>query len=75
MEELDGEILLCHAETDVVVQCNATAGLVLGLCDGRRTVGEIVAALEDAYPEDREHIGPDVIAAVDGLLGAGVLRC
>jgi len=47
------------------VALNETAVRVLELCDGRRTVDEIVAELASLYGES-----PELRADVDGLIGA-----
>jgi pyrroloquinoline quinone biosynthesis protein D len=43
---------------ETVVVLNATGAAILELCDGSRTVGEIVAALRERYgevPEEQVH--------------------
>jgi pyrroloquinoline quinone biosynthesis protein D len=43
---------------ETVVVLNATGAAILELCDGTRTVGEIVAALRERYgevPEEQVH--------------------
>ena len=39
---------------------NRTAALIWYLCDGRRTVEQILGLLRDAYPEARSEIDADV---------------
>lgn len=49
LEELDGEILLYHPSNTTIFYLNQTAALTWQLCDGNRSVGEIVSLLSDAY--------------------------
>lgn len=52
------------------------AAEVVGLCDGERSLEEIVAALAGRYPAtDRERILTDVIALVDALCRRRLLEC
>jgi hypothetical protein len=43
------------------------------LCDGARTVGEIVELLSAAYPDAAEDIRADVPAAIQQLIHHGAL--
>lgn len=43
-----------------VVKLNASGGAILGLCDGERTVNQIVAELETRF--DTTGLEPDVLA-------------
>jgi hypothetical protein len=47
--ELGDECMLHDGRNGSVHIINATAAFVWGLCDGRRTVDEIVSAVADAY--------------------------
>lgn len=44
-----------------------TAVEILQLCDGKRTIAEIVDVLAQKYVADREMIGADVIAMLEDL--------
>ena len=50
---------------------NDTAGEILSLCDGRRTVADIAAALADKYRTD---VTGDVIECLDQLAGRELVR-
>ncbi len=73
VEELDGETLLYFHERKKVVYLNASAASVWKLCDGRRSTGDIVGMLSEAYPEARD-IGNDVHEAIDSLVREGALQ-
>jgi len=52
---------------------NQSAGLVWGLCDGERTVADIVRLLAEAYPEAAVDLPGDVARIVRELHLQGVL--
>ena len=56
----DDEILLYDPQRATGLWLNETASLVWRLCDGQRTVGEIVAFLQGAYPSAAEHLPAEV---------------
>ncbi len=53
------------------VRLNPTAAEVLGLCDGERTVDDIVDALAARY--DSAEVGHDVRELVDAMAQRGIL--
>jgi pyrroloquinoline quinone biosynthesis protein D len=50
-----------------------TAIEILQLCDGKRTIGDIVDVLAAKYAAERELIGGDVIAMLEDLRGRDFL--
>ena len=73
LETIDDELLLFHPTTTRIVYCNATAGLIWRLCDGERTVGEMVALLAEAYPEAAQTLAADVEKALEQLCACGAI--
>jgi pyrroloquinoline quinone biosynthesis protein D len=53
------------------VRLNASAAEVLELCDGERSVDDIVGVLTERY--DRADLGDDVRELVDGMAERGLL--
>lgn len=53
------------------VRLNPTAAAVLGLCDGERSLEEIVGVLSERY--DGSDVGDDVRGLVDAMTQRGVL--
>lgn len=51
IETLDGELLLFHPAGQTILHTNQTGALVWGLCDGRRSIAEMIRILTAAYPE------------------------
>ncbi len=73
VEEFDDEILLYAISTGKGIYLNKTAGLVLDMCGKGAAVGEIIALLEEAFPEQKNDIRSDVETAVNTLLDHGAL--
>jgi Coenzyme PQQ synthesis protein D (PqqD) len=74
IETLDGEIVLFHPARNIIVHGNQTSALIWHLCDGVRTVGEIVAILSAAYPEAGQKIQVDVPETIQALVSQGALE-
>lgn len=53
-EAMSGELVLFHPGTQVILYSNRTGTLIWGLCDGERTVAEIIQLLKEAYPDAAE---------------------
>ncbi len=60
MESLDGEIVLFHPATQKILYSNRSGALIWGLCDGQRTVADIIQLLSEAYPDSALEIEADV---------------
>ena len=60
VEQLDDAYLLYHPGGDQIVQMNPTAYVIWQLCDGQRTVDELVEVLQQAYPDAVNEIATDV---------------
>ena len=66
-EELDGQFLLYHPSNTRILSFNETASLVWRLCDGQRTIGEIIDILVSAFPDAAADIPTDIEALLDTL--------
>ena len=64
LQEFDGELVLYDLEKMKVIYLSETATLIWQLCDGKRTIGEIVHLLQDAYPDNGGVIETDVESAM-----------
>ena len=73
-EPLDRRVLVYDPNGGMVVELNDTAGLVLQLCDGERTAGEIVSTLAEAYPDAAGKVSADVTRILDDLVEGEVLE-
>lgn len=74
LEELDGETLLYRHSLKKMIYLSESAAIVWKLCNGERTAQEIVNLLAEAYPESREAVIGDVVAALDSLVREGALH-
>jgi coenzyme PQQ biosynthesis protein PqqD len=73
LETLDDEIVLLHPTSNIIIHSNQTGALIWQLCDGQRSVEEIVELLSAAYPESRTEIEKDVPEVIQTLLARGAL--
>ncbi len=51
VELMGDEAVIYRAATELVYHCNASAALVFHLCDGERTLAQIVTLLRATYPD------------------------
>jgi hypothetical protein len=72
-QTLDGEIVLLHPTNATILHLNQTGALVWQLCNGARSVDEIVTLLNDAYPESRKQIEADVPQIIQQFAAHGAL--
>jgi hypothetical protein len=73
MEMLEGEILLYHLQRERAVYLNPTGAVIWGLCDGKRSVSEIVRLIGDTYPDAVATLQEDVRTTLEKLQESGVL--
>jgi len=64
LEQLDGELLLYHPGQTTIMYCNSTASLIWGLCDGQRSVQDIIDLLSAAYEQAAAAVAADVKATL-----------
>ena len=72
LERIDGEISVYHPILTTAIYLNETGGLIWELCDGERSVGDIIDLLGDHYPESRHLIETDVKKIVIQLVNQGI---
>ena len=73
MEIVDNELLLYHPQQTRATYLNSTAAIVWGLCDGHRSVRDIIQAIGDSYPDAGTRVTEDVLVTVDELCESGLL--
>ena len=74
LELLDNELLLFHPTETQILYCNETASVIWQLCDGQRTVPEIVDMLRAAFPEAVDTIAGDVHSVLETLVQRGAIE-
>ena len=73
VEELGEEILLYRPTTHKAIHLNGTAATIWKLCDGTRSINDLVALLEGTFPDAKPRIAREVQDVVDQLLRDGAL--
>lgn len=74
MEMIEGEAVILHPSSTRVLYTNPSGALVWDLCNGERTVDEIIAAITKTFPEAAAQIPGDVAEALDSFVAAGVMH-
>jgi hypothetical protein len=72
-EIVEGEVLLYHPGQTRAIYLNPSAAVIWGLCDGRRSVREIVRVVGESYPDAGAELAQDVSTVVRQLRESGVL--
>lgn len=73
LERFDNETLLYSVVNSTAVYLNETAFLVYGMCASGQSIGEIIALLEEAYPEQKDTIRQDVLTSLEQLIDNGAV--
>jgi len=68
IERIDGEITVYHPTLTTAVYLNETGALIWELCDGKRTILDIIEALSEQYPESPTQIETDVKTLITQLI-------
>ena len=74
LEMIDGELLLYHPGQTKIFYCNPTASLIWQLCNGQRTVEEIIALLRREFPAAASAIAADVEATLQQFSAHGAIE-
>jgi len=73
VEEMEGENLLYRLGGHKAIHLNDTATVIWKLCDGSRTVEDIIRILAKEYPGSETTVAADVREAVELLISEGAL--
>lgn len=74
IEDMDGETLLYNPSNATTLHLNGPSAVVWGLCTGENSVGEIIDALQQAYPQQAEQIKDDVVSVINELTEKQVIQ-
>lgn len=74
MKILDGESVIFHPTSRKVVHASPSAAIIWELCDGQRSVEEIIGLLASQYPEALAEIEKDVPETLEIFASAGVVE-
>src|SRR6185295_14943812 len=69
LRDLGGEQVLYHPASHEVVVLNETAAFIYGLCDGTRSVAELLQTLQRRYDAPEERLRSDLIGVLRDLRG------
>jgi coenzyme PQQ biosynthesis protein PqqD len=72
-EDMGEELLLYRPSAHKAIHLNSTAAAIWKLCDGTRTVKDLVDSLEAEFPDAKPRIASEVQDVVDQLLREGAL--
>jgi hypothetical protein len=73
IELLDGEMVLFHPTKVTLLHCNQSGAMIWQLCNGQRTVAEIIQLLKAIYPEAAQEIGVDVKTTLQSFAQHGAI--
>jgi hypothetical protein len=73
-EILDDEIILFNPESRSIFHSNSSGALIWALCDGTRTVADIIRMLSESYPEAEGQIPDDVRETLALLAQHGAIQ-
>ena len=74
LAELEGESLLYSHDKMAMVYLNESAAAIWRLCDGKRTVAEIIEVLAVAFPDMAGSIGAEVPEMIERLVNEDVME-
>jgi len=74
VEWMDNEALIYRRPANTAIYLNETATVIWHLCDGARTVKEIIDILVDAYPDAAADVRADVKETIEELVRNGALQ-
>lgn len=74
MVVLDEEAVIYDPDTSDIHHLNPTATVVLGLCDGTQTIGEMAGHIAEAYGVSRDRVERQVRSLVRKFTQAGILN-
>ncbi len=74
MQMIDGEAVILHPSSTKVLYTNPSGALVWDLCNGQRTVDEIIAGITATFPDAAQQIPGDVLEVLEGFIAAGVMH-
>jgi len=73
-EILDGELVIFHPASESVLHSNESGALIWQLCDGERSVGDIIRLLSEAYPESAAQVHTDVRETLTAFAESGAVE-
>jgi hypothetical protein len=72
LEKIDNEITVYHPSLTTSIYLNESGAVIWELCDGKRTIAEIIDILVAAYPENAESIEAGVLDIIGRLVDKNI---
>lgn len=73
LEDMDGEMLLYNPDNAMTLHLNGPSVIVWELCDGQKSVQEIIDLVKEAYPEQADQVADDIATVIEDLSARNVL--
>jgi predicted DNA-binding protein (MmcQ/YjbR family) len=73
VEAIEGELLLYHPRQTKAVYLNPTAAVIWSLCDGHRSVHEIIELIGESYPDAKPTLTEEVLSTLRVLEENGLM--
>jgi len=73
LQEFEDELLLYHPAKTATFYLNPQAALIWRMCDGSRSIADLIALLEEAYPDQQDRIRGDVFQTIRQFVRQGAL--
>ena len=74
LEKMDDDSLLFNPKTGTTLRLNPSSAMVWHMCDGGRSVAQLIADLTESFPEQAKQIPDDVAKALQELWYRGVIN-
>ena len=68
LEKIGSEITVYHPSLTTSLYLNETGALIWELCDGKRSILDIIDILVELYPESRDQIQHGVLDVISSLV-------
>ena len=73
LEKVDNDVLLYNPENTMTLHLNDSSSLIWQMLDGKIRVSELIALLQQQFPESQAQIEQDVMEVLVKMLESGVI--
>lgn len=74
LEEIDGEALLYSPSATRSIYLNPSAAVIWRLCSGEFSVEEIIASLQEQFPDEASSIAEDVPTTLEKFIESDAIE-
>ncbi len=72
LEKIDNEITVYHPSLTTTIYLNETGAMIWKLCDGKKTIADMIDILTETYPESSKQIEAGVIDIINRLVDKNI---